>query len=422
MSTALLVRFRPAGPWRLGPDNGAREGTARVLHSDTLYSALTFAMRDLGYLDDWLQATAEASEASIRLSSCFPYSGRTLFVQPPRSLWPPANSGKLHLRAVRFVPVSLIPALLAGREVNEQQWAVDPVSECLLPVVKSALVPPPFRITQRLSTPVDRTSGRSAAAARTACLQFPPGAGMWFFADLGEQASDWTERLPAAIRLLADTGVGGGRSRGWGRSFHPEFEIVDMPRFLTGEAGGEGGWWLLSTFSPGPRDQVDWTRGSYGVDLRSGRVDSSAAFGQLKPAFRMVSEGSVLVSNAPLAGMARNVSSGEMPHAVYRSGVAFAVPVPLHESRRRWDEEAEPVALTPEETPVEEPPSIEPPVEEPPAGEPPSIEPPVEEPPEQEPPTEEPPVREPPTDEPAGQVSGLETAFEPESDDGKRNR
>ena len=61
MPAALLVRFRPAGPWRLGPDNGARDHTARILHSDQLYSALTLAMRELDFLDDWIGVTAQAS-------------------------------------------------------------------------------------------------------------------------------------------------------------------------------------------------------------------------------------------------------------------------------------------------------------------------------------------------------------------------
>src|SRR5690349_16818188 len=107
MPAALLVRFRPAGPWRPGPDTGARDDTGRILHSDGLYSALTLAMRDLGWLDEWLEITATSQESAIRLTSCYPWTGRLLLVEPPRSLWPVAQAGKLRWKSARFVPVSL---------------------------------------------------------------------------------------------------------------------------------------------------------------------------------------------------------------------------------------------------------------------------------------------------------------------------
>ena len=151
MPAALLVRFRPAGPWRLGPDNGARDRTARILHSDALYSALTLAMRDLGYVEEWIAVTAAGNggEPGIRLSSCFPWTGRLLLIQPPRHLWPLNQTGKVRWKAARFVPVSVIPALIRGESLPEDQWAVDPVSECLLPVTKGGPLHPPFRVRRR---------------------------------------------------------------------------------------------------------------------------------------------------------------------------------------------------------------------------------------------------------------------------------
>ncbi|HYO80874.1 MAG TPA: hypothetical protein VES20_05695, partial [Bryobacteraceae bacterium] len=89
MGSALLVRLRPAGPWRLGPDDGSRSRSDTTLHSDTLYSALTVAMHDLGQGAEWLDATAGDGPAAVRLSSGFPFGGQLTFVPPPRTVWPP---------------------------------------------------------------------------------------------------------------------------------------------------------------------------------------------------------------------------------------------------------------------------------------------------------------------------------------------
>ena len=54
----LVVKLRPTGPWRIGPDSGERHDVDSVYHSDSLYSAITGAMSILGFLEDWLSATA----------------------------------------------------------------------------------------------------------------------------------------------------------------------------------------------------------------------------------------------------------------------------------------------------------------------------------------------------------------------------
>jgi hypothetical protein len=42
----------------------------------------------------------------------------------------------------------------------------------------------------------------------------------------------------------------------------------------------------------------------------------------------MVAEGSVLVSQAPLRGAARDVAPQDFAHPVYRAGFALAIPIP----------------------------------------------------------------------------------------------
>src|SRR5690348_18514298 len=89
MQQAVLIRLRPRGPWRYGPSDGGHDRVDALYRSDRLYSALTLAMQQLGFLDEWLQSTAHAPAPAVVFSSLFPYQGDTLFVPPPATLWPP---------------------------------------------------------------------------------------------------------------------------------------------------------------------------------------------------------------------------------------------------------------------------------------------------------------------------------------------
>ena len=133
MPQGLLIKLRPTGPWRIGPDSGVRDRVGRVYHSDALFAAVSQAFARLGQLDAWLDATARASaEPAVRLGSCFPYVGDVLYVTPPRTLWPPKESSKVRWKGARFVPLSVVETLLAGKPLNEDGFAIDGPSECLV--------------------------------------------------------------------------------------------------------------------------------------------------------------------------------------------------------------------------------------------------------------------------------------------------
>jgi CRISPR type III-A-associated RAMP protein Csm4 len=454
MSPAFLVRLRPKGPWRFGPESGARDRVDRIFHSDTLYSAVTWAMAQLRLMNEWIAMTAESDSPVVRFSSCFPYSGDVMYVVPPRTHWPPNGSSKVRWKGARFVPLTLVQSLLAGNAPDQERWAVDPVSQCLVPVTKNGALPGPFRVSLRTSAAVDRVTQGIADVHSTACLEFSEGAGLWCvvtFADEGARGR-WANRIRSAFRLLADSGVGGERSRGWGRALMPRFtegvlpelllprgsavtaqvaarvEVAPMvsevepepempapdpeptpeipsdpepepeipapspdpdpeqepepdpqpetpgepnpdsptdvpleaadsepepvlevqlepepepeperPREFEGAfvmhpaaqpGANETAWWLLSVYSPGAGESVNWQRGNYNLTTRSGRIESSERWGDLKPASRVVEEGSVLIAEAAPVGASLNVAPDGFPHPVYRFGFAVALPLP----------------------------------------------------------------------------------------------
>ncbi len=233
MNPALLVKLRASSPWRIGPDSGARNRVESIFHSDALYSAVTQAMSRLGFLDLWLGATARSAEPAVCFSSCFPLSGDTLFVTPPRTVWPPGAaslaSGRVRWKSARFVPLEIVHHILAGKTLNEDRWILDGASGCLIDAGKQG----PFRSSLRWSAAIDRLTGAAERHA-SACLEFRPGAGLWTLASFVSPAARdvWQPRVEAAFRWLADSGFGGERSRGWGRAESPEFTAGELPSLL----------------------------------------------------------------------------------------------------------------------------------------------------------------------------------------------
>jgi CRISPR type III-A-associated RAMP protein Csm4 len=390
MNPGLIVKLRPAGPWRIGPSTGARNRVDSIYHSDSLYSAMTHAMARLGAIEEWLDATARASAPAICFSSCFPLVDEIPFVTPPRTVWPPSaaslTSGRVRWKSAQFVPLNIVQSILSGQTLDENRWTLDGPSGCLMPNGKSG----PFRAAVRWSAAVDRLSG-AVERHSAACIEFRPGMGLWTVVSFADDAArdQWQDRVKGAFRLLADSGFGGERSRGWGRAEAPEFEEGMLPEMILGAeaakaqgpdvippiqeppqeqppaqeppsepqppdpdpepepypdpghfpdplpaapavspAGDSSPQWLLSLFSPAAADSVEWSRGKYTLIERGGRVESSVRSGALKKQVQMVTEGSVLYASSPLCGASPDVAPEGFDHPVFRAGFALAIPLP----------------------------------------------------------------------------------------------
>jgi CRISPR/Cas system CSM-associated protein Csm4 (group 5 of RAMP superfamily) len=417
-----------------------------LYRSDRLFSAITLAMRQLGHLDGWLDATARSEKPAVAFTSLFPFQGDTLFVTPPANLWPPPSSlvnspspvflTKVRWRAAYFVPLSLVDALLTGQSVLADQWIPDPDSGCLLRRDRPSSSP--FRTVTRATSPVDRVSLTSVSAEPNACVEFEAGSGLWTairFADDAAQEA-WSEALKAAFRLLADSGFGGGRSKGWGQVQTPEFESGAWPSIILPKTGRVAkndmheeqtsrSYWLMSLYSPSAADTVNWSGGQYELTVRNGRVDGAS--GALKKSVRMVVEGCVLDATSEPVGAAVDVAPAGFAHPVYRSGIAVSLLIPPMEARKAVEEivppeleatpfpfpaaepeaavEAEPAAELEEKPVIHEP---EPEHPTPDVEEPPVHEPAVEEPAIEEPETDEPEIHEPSVEEPDVQEAEIE--------------
>lgn len=350
MPAGLLVRLRPIGPWRFGSGSGARTRMSGLYHSDSLYSAVTLVLGRLGMMEDWLASTSEAAgEPAVRFTSCFPWQEDTLYITPPRHLWPPQISANVRWKGASHVPVSLVASLLGGVRPDENEWRVDPLSRCLIRR-ETQVAPGPYRTAIRRRTATDRLTGWAGQPEQIACAEFGHASGLWFLVAFSgdESLRKWRTPVESALRLLCDSGFGGGRSHGWGRSNTPEITPGEIPSLLLdlpapaavappreGEEETEPvvevetGYWLLSLFSPGCGDDIQWDRGHYTVVERSGRVESPAGSGEIKKTLRMISEGSVILSGQEPRGAAPNVAPDGFAHPVYRYGFPVSIPIPM---------------------------------------------------------------------------------------------
>jgi CRISPR type III-A-associated RAMP protein Csm4 len=367
MQPAVVIRLRPAGPWRCGVGIGQGQ-VESAFRSDRLYSAVTLAMQRLDLLGDWLEVTALSQTPAVVFSSLFPFQGDTLFAPPPATLWPPPANlltsaspvflSKMRWAAAQYVPLSVTESLLLSQPLLADQWVVDGESGCLLRRDRPSTTP--FRYANRTAAAVDRLSETSGTARTVACIEFESGAGLWGVARFADESAEaaWGERVRSAFRLLADTGFGGHRSSGWGQSAAPEFERGNWPKLLLPKLGAvrsessethseeqPSSFWLLSLYSPAPNDSVDWSSGDYRLVSRTGRVDSLEGSGATKKAVRMVAEGSVLSLRDEPVGVAVDVAPNNFSHPVYRAGFALACKLPEGETPSRWKG---PVEATPQ--------------------------------------------------------------------------
>lgn len=301
MATAILFRFEARGAW------SAAEAGPSLVPSDTFYGAVCAAMDRLGWLEEWL-----AVGSAVRLSSLFPWQQGALFAPPPASVWPPANGlQRLRPKLVRFLPLAAIRDLLSEGGLAESRWVLDPGSCCLLAADRAG-AGGPFRPVQ-----MEKAAGKKSG------IQFAEGSGVWGLVVCEDEV--WRRRMEAALRWLADSGVGGNRALGWGGSTGVRLETgEDVARLLGRGAAGDGskGWWLLSLFAPAAEEAVMWEQGAYRLAVRSGWVEGTT---EAKRAQRMVAEGSVVFAPVAPQGSLQDVAPEGWAHPVYRNGYAVAV-------------------------------------------------------------------------------------------------
>lgn len=357
----VCYRLAARSAFHIGERGVGLEETSLILHSDTLFSALCLALRELGEdLDGFLSGynrwqgakMVNGTNIPFRLSSAFPYAGSVYFF--PRPLLPlqglnevkDPRLGKI-VKKSAFVSRSLFENLIASRDLsaelvkgggkvnnnsqirqdlllqNGRVWVSDPERTELEKFVEpeSGRVRLWAQETQPRVT-VDRCTNASQvyAAGR---VHFSPGAGL--FTLIEYQESKWRSKVEKALRMLGDAGIGGERSSG-----HGQFNLEIDEKFTLAEPDSPtNGFTTLALYWP---TQSEVAMGvlegaDYQLINRRGWMASPDAMNLRRKSVRMLVEGSVLPQkpDGALVDVQPDNPPTRLPHDVWRYGLGFPI-------------------------------------------------------------------------------------------------
>lgn len=352
---AYLLEAR--SPFHFGERGVGLEGVSPVLHSDTLFSALCWTLRELGHDLDILLArfpradkegNLSDGEAPFLLSSAFPYvCGVYLFPRP--MVWlkeledVPAEKQR-GSRDVAFVSKPLFEAMLAGEPVRDYLQ-----SELLLQGKEVWVAPEEAEALRSLADPyagirlwaeeaaprvaVDRVTSRSEVYS-VGRVRFAEGGGLFFLAEYRDETL--RPEVEKALRVLGDEGIGGERSAGHGQFC---LQIAEDPTDLRlPDLEGSNAFVTLSLYWPTEQEvRAGVLKGaSYRLLQRRGWVCSPDGMNLRRWGVRMLTEGSrtFVRPRGALADVkpVRTDPVPNVPHCVWRYGLAFAVPCRQEES------------------------------------------------------------------------------------------
>lgn len=325
-------RLNLKSPLHVGEMGVGQEETLDYIPSDTLFGALVVTWREMGRTDllDALPGWAERG-AALLLTSAFPYLGETLFYPRPRLFVQPADGGKAY-KKVRWISASIFHKLVA--EPTQQQVSKLWSSEHLLAgevwVDAAEMTGETAKVEQLWETvrvpkvAVDRNSNASALF-HVGRVHFHAQAGLWF-AVAGEDA--WLDAVEEALHLLADSGIGGQRSRGNGRFELQRLADADAPVAASHTSDYQ---LLLSRLAP-TADQMGALRAdqsSYHLVTVGGWANTPGENPLIRKRVRMLEEGSIVAAGR--LGQLVNVNPNRniVEHPIYRYGYGYGVAIQL---------------------------------------------------------------------------------------------
>jgi len=322
-------RLDMKSPLHVGEMGVGLEETLEYVPSDTLFSALVTTWLEMGRHDlvDALPAWSQ-SDPPLLLTSAFPCLGETLLYPCPLLLMQPKNGGKVY-KKVRWVSRSLFDQLAAQptQENLDHLWAQHSLyasGAVWADTGENLDADQTWGRTRVPKVTVDRVSNASALF-HVGRVHFGEQAGLWFAAD-GDQK--WLDALDEALELLADSGIGGQRSRGNGR-FAPKKLATPLPTPAT--QSGTGYQVLLSRTAP-TAAQMDALRrpsSSYQLVTVGGWASAPGDRPLIRQRVRMLAEGSIVAAGGIGQLVDVNPARHLVAHPIYRYGYGFGVPIHL---------------------------------------------------------------------------------------------
>lgn len=325
--------------FHLGRHGLGEEESGEHFGSDSLFAALVARIverRGAPEAERFVQA-AQADDPPFVFSSAFPRAGEVLLfptpLELPSGLKPAAPKFK-DLKKCKYVSRPLFDALIAGNSLAELYPQSKPLQRGVVLVARDQTLPQTVQRDEKIWT-IDKrprvTVGRVAADSaiyHTGQTVFHQDCGMWFAVRWLRRDNALAPLLAETLADLADAGLGGKRSVGFGRCAIEARGTLELP-------DAEGAHWVsLSRYLP-RADEMDALRNgrAYAIQRVGGWAQASAQKDERRRAVRMIIEGSVL-GRVPRAVPGQIVDvqpdyAGTRPlgHAVWRSGRALAIGV-----------------------------------------------------------------------------------------------
>ncbi len=339
---------RDGGGFHLGREGLDQEVSSETFPSDSLFAALIAAQ----VAREGPESTRDILESPPSLSSVFPFAGQLLLFPMPRlrvNLGDTFQPGVTKaLKKLQYVSPAILTRLLQGDSMDQwlpqdtsplkgvllqdgRVWIAQQESK-LLPadwhkLDEAALKAKAIWRSQRVPrVAIDRISN-SSQIYHVGRTTFAPDCGLWFLADLDPQQVSLFESL---LKLLADSGIGGERSAGYGAFSEERVAPPNLPspqqaqRVMT-----------LSRYNPTEEELqagVLDAGASYELVDVGGWLASPDGPAQRRKRVRMIEAGSVLAAPVPVVGRIVDVRPeynrpGAPQHPVYRSGIALTVGV-----------------------------------------------------------------------------------------------
>jgi CRISPR-associated protein Csm4 len=352
-------RLALSAPLHVGDIGIGVEESLPYLPSDTLFSALVITwleMNQHALVANLL--TDFAAQPPLLLTSCFPYAGPVHLL--PRPLLPvhPEGGGKGYKR-VHWVSSQIFARLINGitpgeltdlwNNANREGAASGLLQDGRVWVTSAERTEIAAGLHQeerqtltlwasekRPHVAIDRITSRSNLY-HVGAVRFTTGCGIWCSVR-GETA--WVERTAQALRLMADSGVGGRRSRGYGRFTLNEAKPMALPA-----VNGGSHQVLLSRFAPTEAEMalLRAPGASYGLVTVGGWSQNLRNIPIMRQKVRFLSEGSVIQQSNRVPGQLLNLKPPQTPpqynHPVHRYGFGFATAARLADSLLLTEEE-----------------------------------------------------------------------------------
>ncbi|MEA3408139.1 MAG: type III-A CRISPR-associated RAMP protein Csm4 [Chloroflexota bacterium] len=369
MPEITYYHLAPKAALHIGARGMEQEETLSYVPSDTLFSALFVSWLLRGSPEVWSDAFSNPQETPFLLTSAYPRVGEVRFYPMPRvdpeAYGLPVNVKGKEIRRIAYVSEGIWRRLIRGeslaalypREDEEAEgaflqhgalWISREEIEGLPESIKTyenargVLRPRPLcalslvRVWARHKVPGVTVSrfGRGSEIYYTGRVVFSEGCGLWFGVQWqkpditleGEGALTWRGAFEEALARLADSGLGGERSSGYGAFSWQVAGEAAWPHVGAGDL-----FVTLSRYHP-QADEVpsafQGDRVRYRLVSVGGYLHTDSGPGRPRRRLRFVSEGSVL--RAPRDGVLGDVSDVKpvgFPHPVWRYGLALPVPL-----------------------------------------------------------------------------------------------